>query len=850
MWVAVSLASILVLLTAGLAWVAQGAEVRLLKALEPHLATDVHVDGAEVSLWSAWPDVEVRLQGVRVEDALERGTDFLVLRELGFRLACLPLLDQQLVVQELRLEGGHIRLNREGEGRENWQCWTTDGGAESGDWAAWSIDHLSLKDVRVEGVWRTEAQSPIRWDGTVESARWRVAPSGESVALEGQMKAKDLSLEAAESQWMDGLSLRGSVDGVVSGSKTALSWRGMEADGGRGAVVLDGGLTVLEGRTALALDAEGAGLKAVKAVVPPQVAEALGAVLDPLGGTASIQVIAGASRGGALWPTGAPTDWSEEWAVRVEPLDVTWSSRGRTAAGTGGDVTAYSVHRGWRLAASALQGKVAGGEFDVALAASERAGTLSLEVQGQAIVRPSQAWAWRPESVALPAGWSWSDGGQLRGSGSVSASRDERGDWHWTLDEAGTLEARSLACEWNGEAVELGSALWTGGSERWTLDAQDIQLPGVDGHANVKWQGESGEVHLDVGALDLHRLEHFFSARDGLADGGASGPSGGVLAAPWDVTVQCGPTKRTPLDIQRWSMKGRWSGREMAVDEVEADAFGGRIAASGLWKAERLEMSVGLKGADLPAVLEGTSGLGQTTLLPRHVRGVVDAQGEVVYALGRTHALPWDVRMDVHVDEGELVDFELLQEIPEVLSAERKYRMIADAEDLGRRLKRVRFEPLDMEVGLDQGVLSVAPVEVASDAMDVGVEGWYRLGGTMDFTLDFALRDLKSGTGEFGPVEEDGLGHRFFLSMGGTMADPVFGYDRMAHQEHRREERRGAWQRLKGALGVESEGPANHGPAEDGEVTVRTGSADEAPQEGRKGRGRKQAEALDDDDDY
>ena len=70
----------------------------------------------------------------------------------------------------------------------------------------------------------------------------------------------------------------------------------------------------------------------------------------------------------------------------------------------------------------------------------------------------------------------------------------------------------------------------------------------------------------------------------------------------------------------------------------------------------------------------------------------------------------------------------------------------------------------------------------------------------MDFTLDFALRDLKSGEGEFGTIEEDGLGHRFFLAMRGTLEEPEFGYDRNAHQSHRKEERQGAWDRLRGAL--------------------------------------------------
>lgn len=851
-WAVLLCAALVAVLTAGMAWVAQGAEMRLLKALEPHLATDVHVESAEVSLWSAWPDVEVRLQGVRVEDALERGRDFLVLRELGFRLACLPLLEQQLVVKELRLEGGHVRLNREGEGRENWQCWTSDGGDDEGNWAEWSIDHLSVVDVRMEGVWRAPAESPIRWDGRVESARWRVNPSGESVLLSGDMQTTNLSLEAAGSLWMDGLSLKGRVEGAVSPDETTLSWKDMKADGGPGAVVLDGRLSVHKGQTSLALGAGRAGVKAVKAVVPPHLAKALETVLDPLEGTAAIQVVSGSARGEDVWPMGEPEGWTGEWAVRVVPQDLTWTSKGRSASGTGGAITAHSVDRGWRLDASSLRGNAAGGEFDVAFYASERAGELSLSLEGQAIVRPNQAWAWRPESVSLPTGWSWSDGGQLRGSGSVSAVRNLRGDWQWTLDDAAELEVRSLslAQDQQGNVMELGSALWTGGPDRWVLDAQGIRLPGADGRARFEWNGGSGEARLDVDGMDLDRLESLFAASGEKEGGASSALSDRLLDAPWTLDVRCGSTMKLPLDVERWSMQGRWKDRTLHVDQMEAEAFGGRVSASGSWREERLEMTGQLAGADLPGLLEGTSGLGQTTLLPRHVRGVVDAEGTVNYAFGRTHALPWDVRMDVHVEGGELVDFELLQEIPEVLSAERKYRMIADADDLGRRLKRVRFEPLDMEVGLDQGVLSVAPVEVASDAMDVGVEGWYRLGGTMDFTLDFALRDLKSGTGELGPVEEDGLGHRFFLSMGGTMAEPEFGYDRMAHQEHRKEERRGAWQRLKGVLGAQDSGGAEEAQPEGGVITAAAVPDGTSLEKQEKGRGERRPEALDDDDDY
>ena len=120
----------------------------------------------------------------------------------------------------------------------------------------------------------------------------------------------------------------------------------------------------------------------------------------------------------------------------------------------------------------------------------------------------------------------------------------------------------------------------------------------------------------------------------------------------------------------------------------------------------------------------------------------------------------------------------------------------------------------------------------------------------MDFTLDFALRDLKSGEGEFGPMEEDGLGHRFFLAIGGTLENPEFGYDRRAHQEHRREERQGAWDRLRGAItGDPVSGEAPSGAAGSGAQTSPVVTEGVERKEPPSGAIKSPPAVLDDDDD-
>jgi hypothetical protein len=226
------------------------------------------------------------------------------------------------------------------------------------------------------------------------------------------------------------------------------------------------------------------------------------------------------------------------------------------------------------------------------------------------------------------------------------------------------------------------------------------------------------------------------------------------------------------------------------------------------------------------------------------LRGRAWAEGTLNHHFGKAPNLAGETDLNVRLEKAELLDFDLLQRIPETLKTEGKYRFISDAEDLSKRLMRVRFEPLKAQVSLSRGVFTLEPTEVVSDAMNVGIAGWQRLSGGMDYTLDFALRDLKSDREEFGVTADDGLGHRFFLAIGGTLDAPEFGYDRTAHKSHRQGERRSALGRLKGLILGEEEGSnAEQGPST--EIMVQDSLREE-----KAAKAPLPADFEDDDDDF
>ena len=846
-WVLAFVLVVLVAFSAGMEWMSRGLEARVIETIRPHLATDVAVESVSLSLWSAWPDVEVILQDVRVEDAIERGHDFLQLEELGFRMGWWPLLEDRLDVRALRLQGGHLRVHRARSGQENWVFWTS-GTGESEGLESWSIERLMLRDVQLEGEWNGEGQ-PVTWSGMVASADMALTSLEDGIEWQGEANVQELVSVSGEDRWLDGRVVRCAMEGRLEGDDVRMDLMEAALGDGRVQVPLSGQLTSDDEGFSLALTSERYDVSAADATLPPSVQAALASVLRGMEGKAAVDVAIGRLSEGRHWTGPEDGNWNGVWAVRVEPKGVSRMEEAGRIEWTGGRLEAFSVAKGWRASAPALALSLADGEFAGRAEVGESAGRMDLGLQGRGVFRPAGLWPWMPIPEEAP--WTALEvqaGGRIDVDGSVDLTLKDGTLTSWAVGPESQVVVTGLAVDQSGSALGLDrlDARMAPGGTGWTGRLEGVLLPGMSGELEAEWTGEKGRVDVTLDRVDVDAVRP-------VVQPWTQGPEGeaGALGRVWTVAVQTGSLTQGDLALDQMALRGEWRGGAFEIESLDAEGMGGRVEATGKVDGRSARFDGALMDADLAQVLEGMSGLGQETLLPRHVRGRVWAEGTVSHVFDRQGTTPWDADVRVRMEQLELIGFELLQEIPEVLESERKYRLIADAQDLRRRLNRVRFEPVDAQVELERGLITLAPVEVRSDAMDVGVEGWYRMEGPMDFTLDFALRDLKSGEGEFGPMEEDGLGHRFFLAIGGTLEDPEFGYDRRAHQEHRREERQGAWDRLRGAITGDpvSSQEESSGPKDAGASTSPTVTEGPERPEPQPDAAKKPPSVLDDDDD-
>lgn len=789
----------LLVLSAALWYVAQGLEGKVLGAIERHLETDVGVGSVEMTFWSSWPDVEVLLNEVEIEDALDRGTSFLSLNSLGVAFDWTSLLMGEMEVSRIHLQGGSVRLLHTRDGRDNWKFWKESEAAGS---TPLILEKLDLTEVLLEGEWWSQgADDPLVWRADVVEllmeGRWK---EGLPTSLRGHADLVNAELSAAGEKWMDGIDLEADLgwdDEVRDQGMWFVSLVGGQAGRNGRFVPFAAGISGVDGFS-MNLEISDAAVNDLYGLTPDFLMEKAPEDIG-LTGRMGLDVRVGRGTADQEWKGALDPDWSGEWAVRLHSEMAGVNGKGWDVRSLRGRATVCSLEQGWRCKVEESSGKTMGGEFRASGVWQLQSGLESWDGTGECLLRPHELLGMAETPIQMPEGWTMAEQGALRASGPFVFERRGKGDWVW---KAGDLDVAFTECQWQveGGILEVADAVGEVGPSSAALRLRGIRAPGLSGSLGIEvgWRERLWKVHADVQSVDVDALMGW------VPEGGVGRSSDEAGNLDWSGKVgegTWGALKFRDLDAMGSVDLSSGDGE---IESLSALVFGGRASVKGEWDHRGLSLDGRMAEAEIPELLFQTGGLGQSTLLPRHAKGRMWAEGRLGFRFDTTPERSWTADLGLRMEGAELVDFELLQRIPETLKEEARYRILADAEDLSRRLRRVQFEPITTQVTLEEGVFTLEPTEVVSDAMDVGISGWQSLNGRLDYTLDFALRDLKSKDEEFGTTADDGLGHRFFLSIAGTLDEPLFGYDGTAHKEHRRRERRDAVGRLKALISGKS----------------------------------------------
>ena len=337
------------LLLTGILWrQAQGLEQRVMEAIQPHLAVDMRIGSVSLSARRTWPNVEVVLHQVWIEDALRDGEAFLEMDEIGVVFGWRALLSGRFHAVEARASDGFIVIERQRNGRVNWEFWRSGEADDNG--VDWGIDAVRLDGVSTSGNWwTTDGNEPLVWSGSCRQAGLRLQHSGADGpwGCEGQVDFKSVDFEASGAHWVSGTDLTSSL---------GLTW---SSDGL--SVVIEDGLVGTdgpevpcsarlsdEGGFAMSLTLGEADVDELSRLVPPHL------MVDGIRGSewsgrAAVDVVVGRAVAASDWPGPHGSGWSGEWAVRALAQGAGIRKGDVEVGGLYGSAEVFSAREGWQV---------------------------------------------------------------------------------------------------------------------------------------------------------------------------------------------------------------------------------------------------------------------------------------------------------------------------------------------------------------------------------------------------------------------------------------------------------------------------------------------------------------------
>tara|TARA_B110000003_G_scaffold64156_1_gene64793 strand:+ start:10350 stop:12866 length:2517 start_codon:yes stop_codon:yes gene_type:complete len=777
--------------TMGWAWwmVAQhGEEWKRLgvEALNENVTGTLTIETIGLSWWRSFPDVSVDLTQVSIQSP--QGQEWFHAQRLGMEIDVWSLMWDHPTLKTLTMDEGSLFLEEVASGR-----WNVDGllapkeRLEDNPSLA-SLPLMEITGMAVEAQWRDGSS----WSGRLVQAS--IEPGLEGLSWSWEMDVKEVQGSGGDLPPLQpfGLSFSGTARQGASDKwegEGKLSAAGMSSHWG--AFMTGSDYTVELECTNVTFDALDDLL-----------------VRGPWSGKWSsehqlaLQV--------KLTEGGVEVDWNApENDVHLAPA---WT--GLSMALNGSLQAKGSASRGqsgpwrWEVTEAKLQG--AGWQMEGSVMPEDHS---ALAFQGKAsldMVTPFDAWVpSMSESIrsALPASGKTHAEGRLRlhptdgfisFEGSIQLQR-----WAGVLDGIPYLiDAPSLA--WRPSSLDADSLFvqWAG-NEGW------LQCRGLT--PRTWWEGGAlkGTVDIDATRLSVDPILTFWDHLDKrpateallLTPGSSLALNVSSQFLEWD-NLEC-----TELSLRSECTHNRWNIRSARLKGLE-----GQAQLEGGLKPGRAGWMLGLRGTlddvSLPELFSTYQDFGQGLLRHEHLQGAVSLAGSLAMSWdlgGGWHGEQFTASLETEIRHGHLQGLEAFDDMANYLAEHRLMAPLVDPDDLRGRLKDIDFRPIDQHIEVSQRRVDLPKTLIESSAMNLSVEGVYTFDHLMDYTIGFALRDLRASASDaLGVMEDDGLGSQFFLNMSGPVSEPIYSYDRAAARTHRKNAVEAEKQRLREALRGES----------------------------------------------
>jgi hypothetical protein len=123
-------------------------------------------------------------------------------------------------------------------------------------------------------------------------------------------------------------------------------------------------------------------------------------------------------------------------------------------------------------------------------------------------------------------------------------------------------------------------------------------------------------------------------------------------------------------------------------------------------------------------------------------------------------------------------------------------------------LKRIKFSTLQSNIEINNRTITIPKTAIKNSALNLDLSGTHTFDNEIDYHIQLLISELlakkrQKKDDEFGPVEKDSNKRSAFISMTGTVDNPIIKYDRMGLKQKIKEDLKQEKQTIKTLLKTE-----------------------------------------------
>lgn len=242
--------------------------------------------------------------------------------------------------------------------------------------------------------------------------------------------------------------------------------------------------------------------------------------------------------------------------------------------------------------------------------------------------------------------------------------------------------------------------------------------------------------------------------------------------------------------------------KRMIIDPISFEAMDGKVNGSGIIDGSRenriiISCTASLEKVNINKLFVELGNFGQSTLTDKNIKGFLTA--EIQYSSEWSSKLKPRLdkvraTADIKIEKGEILNFEPLKAFSKFINV--------------KDLENIKFATLENQIEIKDQTIFIPKMDIKNSALNLTCSGKHTFDNGIDYHIQLLMRELlakkaskaKKENEEFGEVEDDGLSRSLFISMSGTVDDPIIKYDKKGMVQKIKDDIKKEKQNLKSML--------------------------------------------------